>query len=218
MLYLIRHGETEWNTLGKIQGSSDTPLNKKGEEEALFLARFLWNLPVTRIISSDLARAQKTAQIIANHSIPVATDKRLRERIFGKYEGLTRHEILAQLKEKYAIDEEHFDPVFDWPDKEEVEALEALLARARAVIDEIRPEVDDRHIGIVTHGNVVHVLLCHILNIPFSAARPVRLANCTCVELELRNEKWMVRSLISPQMLDSSLYPNKVILYGVERK
>jgi broad specificity phosphatase PhoE len=218
MLYLIRHGETEWNTLGKIQGSSDTTLNKKGEQEARFLARFLWNLPITRIVSSDLARARKTAQIIANQSIPVSTDERLRERRFGKYEGLTRHEILAQLKEKYAIDEETFDPVYDWPDKEEVETLEALLIRARAVIDEIRSKADDRHIGIVTHGNVVYVLLCSILNIPFSAARPVRLANCTCVELEQRHEKWMVRSLISPQMLDGSLYPNRMILDGVQRQ
>jgi broad specificity phosphatase PhoE len=218
MLYLIRHGETEWNTVGKIQGNSDTRLNEKGEQEARFLARFLWNLPITRIISSDLARALKTAQIIANHSIPIATDPRLRERTFGKYEGLARPEILAQLKEKYAVDEEQFDPVFDWPDREEVESLESVLRRAQSVLAEIAQEANQHHLGLVTHGNVVHVLLCHILNIPFNAPRRIRLANCTCVELEQRHEKWMVRSIISPQMLDSSLYPNKVILYGLERR
>jgi broad specificity phosphatase PhoE len=218
MLYLIRHGETEWNTLSKIQGSSDIALNHKGEQEARFLGRFLWNLPLTRIISSDLARALKTARLIANKSVPVTTDPRLRERTFGKYEGLGRSEILAQLKQKYAIDAEQFDPVFDWPDRDEVEPLASVLNRAQAVIHELASEAGDHHLAIVTHGNIVHVLLCWILNIPFNAPRPVRLANCTCVELEPRREKWMVRSLISPQMLDASLFPNKVILHGVERR
>lgn len=94
VLYLVRHGETEWNRLKKIQGHTDVPLNDAGKEQARRLARRFAEIPVDFIYSSDLCRAYDTAAEVARTlGIPVHTCDRLRERSFGKLEGYTSEEI-----------------------------------------------------------------------------------------------------------------------------
>jgi len=96
-LYLIRHGETDWNRQGKIQGHIDIPLNKTGIEQAGELAVRMQDLELTQIISSDLSRAMKTAEIInERHRARLVKDSRLRERNYGDYESFTWGEIHAK--------------------------------------------------------------------------------------------------------------------------
>lgn len=87
----IRHGSTEWNRLGKLQGQLDTDLTDEGREQARLLGIRLANESWDGIISSDLKRAKETAQIMSKLSgIPIiGMDNRLRERRYGQVEGTT---------------------------------------------------------------------------------------------------------------------------------
>jgi len=88
MLYIVRHGETDWNVKELLQGHADIPLNKFGEEQAKQLAKKLTKVNFAIAFTSDLLRAKKTAEIIAlEKKIVVRTTKTLRERYFGHFEG-----------------------------------------------------------------------------------------------------------------------------------
>ena len=88
LLYIIRHGETAWNALGKIQGTADIPLNENGINLAKQTAEQLKDVPFDAAISSPLMRAYKTAEIIlGDRDIPIETDKRIQEIDFGDMEG-----------------------------------------------------------------------------------------------------------------------------------
>ena len=94
IVYLARHGETDWNAAGRWQGQSDVPLNARGREQARALGETLLHRGVTAIVSSDLSRARETATIVgAVLGLELAyEDPGLRERTFGLFEGLTREE------------------------------------------------------------------------------------------------------------------------------
>src|SRR5262245_34226909 len=100
---LVRHGETDWNATGRIQGHSDTPLNAVGREQARRVALRLAREPVRAVYSSDLARAFETATIIGQPlGLTVVTSARLRERQYGAWEGLTAAEIQTRYPEQFA--------------------------------------------------------------------------------------------------------------------
>ena len=93
-LYLIRHGQTEWNLKGRLQGGKDSPLTVLGRQQAEAAATSLKSKPPSMILASPLGRASKTAEIIADTlDIPVERDDRLGELRFGAAEGLTLSEI-----------------------------------------------------------------------------------------------------------------------------
>ena len=98
ILYLARHGETDWNAEGRWQGHTDIPLNDAGRQQARALAEVLRPLGVLVAVSSDLSRARETAQIVAQAlGVPLGTaDPDLRERRFGVFEGLTRQQCEQQ--------------------------------------------------------------------------------------------------------------------------
>ncbi len=94
LIYVVRHGETEWNLIGKQQGHMDSPLTDRGTQQANALAKGLGNRGIEFIYSSDLGRALKTAKLISTSlELPVQTDKRLRERHLGTLQGLTKKEF-----------------------------------------------------------------------------------------------------------------------------
>jgi len=97
-LYLFRHGETNWNKLGIIQGISDIPLNFTGIEQAKQLGQFFLNKKLDIIYSSHLKRAKQTGDIIAKKlNIKIIKAKDLREVSFGKAEGKKIDELYAKL-------------------------------------------------------------------------------------------------------------------------
>jgi probable phosphoglycerate mutase len=103
-LFLVRHGETDWNAAGRWQGQTDIPLNARGREQAREVALRLRAEGLRSIASSDLLRARATADLVAaelgltvNH-----LDAGLRERRFGCFEGLTREEVAARFPEAWA--------------------------------------------------------------------------------------------------------------------
>ena len=101
-LYLIRHGQTDWNVAGKIQGCHDIPLNETGKMQAACLAKGMEKRPVTRVYSSPQLRALETARAIAaSQKVEVEILPGLREVEFGEWEGMTWKEIQERDPERY---------------------------------------------------------------------------------------------------------------------
>lgn len=130
---LCRHGETEWNRLGRYQGRTDVPLNERGREQARELARSLCNEPIAAVYSSMLDRAYETALEVARvHRLDVQRDPRLNEINQGLWEGLRRDEIVAAHGELHAS-------WLDYPldlRLPEGETLEEVRERVRAALDD----------------------------------------------------------------------------------
>jgi probable phosphoglycerate mutase len=105
IVYLVRHGETDWNRDGRWQGCTDIPLNATGETQALALAERLRAHRIARIVSSDLSRAHRTAEIVATALgvDELVLDAELRERGFGLFEGLTREECESRYPAEWKI-------------------------------------------------------------------------------------------------------------------
>ena len=88
-IYLIRHGQTDWNVEGKVQGSTDIPLNETGRRQAACLAKGMAGRPVVQIFSSRLKRAFETARTVGeSQNVRVETGEGLEEISFGVWEGL----------------------------------------------------------------------------------------------------------------------------------
>ncbi|MBZ6077172.1 histidine phosphatase family protein [Microvirga puerhi] len=99
-LYFLRHGETEWNRVGRLQGHRDSPLTEKGRKQAALMAsillRELGPRPAFRLVSSPLGRARQTAGFVSEAlDLPIETDPRLAELTMGSWDGMTRAEIEA---------------------------------------------------------------------------------------------------------------------------
>ena len=94
IVFVVRHGETEWNLIGKQQGHLDSPLTETGVRQARRLADGLVGRGIDSIFASDLGRAAETAKIISSKlRISIKTDLRLRERHLGLMQGLTKDEF-----------------------------------------------------------------------------------------------------------------------------
>jgi probable phosphoglycerate mutase len=142
-LLLVRHGESEWNAVGRWQGWADPPLSELGERQAAAASRAVG--AVDAIVASDLQRASRTAEIIAGELGvgPVVVDGALRERDAGQWTGLTRVEIEAEWPGFLASGER--------PDGYEED--DALLARVLPAL--LALEAAGEAALVVTHGGVI---------------------------------------------------------------
>lgn len=152
-LYLIRHGETNWNKLHKLQGQVDIPLNAFGIHLAEETAPALAEIPFSRAFTSPLARARQTAEIIlADRDIPITDDARLMEFSFGEYEGMCCG------KDNWNIPDPAFETFFHnpeaYPSAKGGETFEQVTARLKSFLQELMntPELQDQTILISTHG------------------------------------------------------------------
>ena len=92
--FVVRHGETEWNAIGKIQGHSDIPLNQTGQTQAALGQKLVSNLGTLKIYSSDLGRALETAKIMTQQDSPnIITNQLFRERNFGLIDGMDSQSV-----------------------------------------------------------------------------------------------------------------------------
>ncbi len=155
-IFLCRHGESEYNAKRIIQGHIDTDLTPKGVIQARLAAEELKNFPIERIFTSDLRRAYRTAQIIADVlGLEVEIDKRLREMHFGEWEGLTYEHIYQN----------HIEDFHNWlknpvacplPSQEDIEDFKERISS----FIEFLKTIEEKNILIVGHGGSIQGIIC----------------------------------------------------------
>ncbi|MDD4923912.1 MAG: histidine phosphatase family protein [Dehalococcoidales bacterium] len=160
-IMLVRHGETDWNRVKRVQGgSSDTPLNDIGREQAKGLASLLEGEKIKAVYSSPLQRAVFTAkEIAALHNISVKTSPALREIEAGELEGI----LSADLGKRFS------DYLFDGDKMVKIpggESLSDVQQRSWDLIKKLCAEYDECTIVLVSHYFVILSLICKVLDVP----------------------------------------------------
>lgn len=176
MIGFVRHGVTDWNKAGKIQGQTDTLLNEEGRQQARSLARKFKNEQWDMIYSSDLARAFHTAEIMNEHlGLEIIQDARLREVHFGLVEGTTVEERI----ERWGV---------NWRDVDVgKEQVESIHARAGALIDDLLLKHRDKRVLLVSHGAFIANSLRFLIPDLDTAER---IENASVTTLQLIKGKW----------------------------
>lgn len=175
-LFIVRHGETEWNKLGLLQGSSEIPLADAGREQALQMALALSGLvsPDAVLVSSPLSRAHHTGLALgARLGLPVAVDERLRERAYGVWEGITPE----------AREEGWPQAVADWhahgnPHIEGFEVHADVSARMVEAIEEWADRAPS-DLVVFSHGSSARIGMMGLLGLPLTHRTLGNLGN-TC--------------------------------------
>lgn len=167
-LFLARHGETLGNREMRYLGSSDQPLSPDGVEQADRLAAALGPLALDAVYASPLRRAADTGErIAAARGLDLRTEERLREQLFGAWEGLTRAEVLAG---------EHGDHLLRWEADLSLappggESLATVQERMIDLVEDLRQRHSGAWIALVSHVGPIKALLCAALGAPLSTAR-----------------------------------------------
>jgi len=152
-VFLVRHGESEWNLEGRLQGqTSNIPLTALGREQAHHTAAQLANSGAQIIVSSDLLRAVETARIIArNLSIPLQLESDLREQSLGIFEGRLAIEAHREIN-----DTDWFDPKWRPAGGE---SLEDVYIRLERLFRKLQQELPGGQVIVVTHGDAARIAL-----------------------------------------------------------
>lgn len=152
-LYVIRHGQTEWNVLKKMQGSVDIPLNEKGLEQARIAKENLHGIEIDMIFCSPLIRARQTADIInTDRKLNIIIDDRLKERNYGEFEGINKQEFDYNAFWAYSKDLKY----------EKAESVSNFFKRIYDFLDEIKSMYSNKNILIVAHAGVLKAIECYV--------------------------------------------------------
>jgi 2,3-bisphosphoglycerate-dependent phosphoglycerate mutase len=158
-VYVVRHGQTDWNKEGRIQGGTDNPLNATGREQAATLARALAEVKIDAVYSSSHQRAQQTASVFEGRA-PITKMDELRERFFGKFEGANDKDttVVADWNKRR----------YTWADDMEGgETLESQSRRAEVALKQIREKhKDGGTVVIVGHGGINPLIVSHLIGVP----------------------------------------------------
>lgn len=159
-VYVVRHGQTEWNVERRIQGQGDSPLTQMGLSQAKDLGKLLQGVHFDAVFSSDLLRAKRTAEmIVLEKELAVVTTELLRERAFGRFEG----RYIAELKEFDEIFEKLSDEEkFSYKSEPEIESDEEISSRMIRFIREIAVRFTGKTLLMVTHAGMMQALLIHL--------------------------------------------------------
>lgn len=168
-VWFLRHGQTDWNLLGKWQGQAPYApgLNETGFVQARAAARQLSRVRFEAIYSSDLLRARQTAEAVAAvQDLPVILDERLREVNLGVWEGMLSEDVRSGYPNE--LEERELDPMYARPPQGE--SLAKVSERVRAALGDILQKQAQAPVLIVSHGLALAALICLAGNIPIADA------------------------------------------------
>ena len=150
-IYLLRHGETDWNKMQLLQGREDIPLNDTGIKQARICGKAFVHTPIDRVISSPLLRARKTASIICDclGSFQVEIEPNLIERDFGLISGMNKEQRTQFLEEN---------------NDSKAESFTSLCERATQVIETYARQNSTKNLLMVSHGAFIGAALSKISN------------------------------------------------------
>lgn len=171
-IYLTRHGETEWNERKLIQGHTDIQLNTKGKQQAKELGRQLNDIDFDAAFSSDLLRAENSAEIIVKErKMTVIKIKALRERNFGRFEGKNLSEMRKAFGEVMLVTKEKQKilKIYD------VENDEEIVTRLIPFMKKTAKKYIGKKVLMVTHGGLLRAFLSYVnYKIPEYSDRPMK--------------------------------------------
>ena len=176
-LYLLRHGETDYNIKKLIQGNLPIELNENGIGQVFNIKKQIEKLNIDLIISSPIKRAIQTAEIInKNLNVKIITDTRIAERIFNKAIGKN---------EKFYIDnlDLYWDLNKNYKDEYNVESVLELLQRTNNFLQEIKNKYSDKNVLIISHGSPIAAL---VRNITGENVKETEIKNCTLLEYKFQ--------------------------------
>lgn len=192
-VYLVRHGETEWNAARRIQGQSDSPLTAKGEHQAHLVGKRVSREGITHVITSDLGRTRRTAQIIADAcGCDVIEDARLRELHMGVLEERLIDSLTPQ-------EEQWRKRMVDGTADGRIPQGESMLelgARMRAALESCLALPQGSKPLIVSHGIALGCLISTVLGLPAYAERRMRLRNCSLSRVDHQQSQWLANGWI----------------------
>ena len=168
-LILIRHGRTDWNVQGRVQGRTDIPLDETGLRQAAAVARRLSGIRLNAIYTSPLRRAHDTAKAVAAfHDCDIYVSEKLTEINFGAWEGKTGSELEAQ----YAA---------LWRDWNWILHPETCREMGAESADDILL----RTLALISHTMPIKLLTAHMIGLPAAKIQALKLANCSYTELDV---------------------------------
>lgn len=181
-LIFIRHGQTDWNLQGKIQGSYDSVLNDTGIKQAMELSEKLLNLDYkfSKIYTSPQKRALKTAEILSEYSnIDYFPIEDLKEINMGKWEGLSWEEV----EMKYPTEYREWYLNRQYTKTPDGESYDDMLKRVLKAIKKIIAENND-DVVIVSHSAIIMGLQCYVTNTPFNDMLKFKTKNANITEID----------------------------------
>ncbi len=192
LVYAVRHGETLWNTQGRLQGHQNSALSPRGEAQAQALGRALQGQRFDALYCSDLGRAKQTAALISAHveAPPVQTLPELRERSYGALEGLTWDEVEARFPDvPVALIRGGPDTVPPGG-----EALEDFVERGHGALTQLARKHPGEKLLIVSHGGVLATFLRRVLGVPQTAAHTFQTRNCALNIFGYQDDRWLLKT------------------------
>lgn len=186
----VRHGETDWNRNGRMQGWAPVPLNETGHEQAAAAATWLSDTyDIDRVIASDLHRTEQTAERIltATELADIRFEPEWRERDLGVYQGLTYQDIESRFPE-FGLGETAYEATLALP--EGGESLRDMADRVTGQFETVRDRYAGETVLVVTHGGPLHVLLGYARDLSLPAAlKNHHLDNCAVTEFRVDSEE-----------------------------
>lgn len=152
-LYIVRHGKTDWNTVGLLQGRIDISLNKEGREELKRLSNIIDLNNIDLCLCSPLKRAKETAKIIIGTKKQIIYDDLLLERNFGIFEGQKINMELISKEWDYKLNYKGSN----------IESITECLNRAKTFLDKISKEYPKKNLLIISHGSFIKALHFNII-------------------------------------------------------
>jgi probable phosphoglycerate mutase len=190
-LYIVRHGETVWNTQDKMQGVKDSPLTDKGKIHAGRMGEKLNELGIdfSALYSSDLGRAYETSKLINKPlGLEIKADDRLRERNMGVFEGHSWDYVRANYEDDFKMLVSD-DDSYKIPDGE---SRAAYRDKVISFLEYIAEKHTGENVLAVTHRGFINFMLRIILNIPLNARSGLRINNASLSVLTIYKNRWLL--------------------------
>ncbi len=181
-MFLIRHGETDWNIEGRWQGQIDVPLNENGIRQAGEIAQAMRGKDIGMIFSSDLERARQTADAIGKAlGVKVNLDRRLREIHQGEWQGL----LISEIQERYHAEfiKRKKDPLAVAPPGGET--ARQVQERVLDFIQDLTARYTHMNIAVVSHGFAIAIIIAHFKKTPIERVWDLVPQNGATFELEI---------------------------------
>ena len=174
-LLIVRHGETEWNAEGRIQGHTDIGLSENGAQQARSLGQRLADRQIDVAYSSDLKRTSETARLaLGDRNVVLNQTPRLREYHKGIFEGMTLTEIQTQFPDEYP---KYLEKDLSYA-PEGGETTRDVSTRMASIFQEIKAKHLDETVLVVSHGGALRAAMVSLLDMPLEGNWSFVFGNC----------------------------------------